>query len=184
MNIEYGALSNPQLNAIFNRFGEAAFKRCSVMMEFEAFLKAIHARGPGGRRCLEIGTYHGISAVILSQFFESVVCVSVDEDPSKLLKNHIIKYLGIRNIEFHDVRNNVEKYALIEKLDFDFAYQDGNHAEDTVLDFGLVEKCGRVLFHEYWPIQPPVWNLVNALPQNEVTRAQYDCLAYWERSGG
>ena len=48
----------------------------------------------------------------------------------------------------------------------------------------LVKRCGRVLFHEYWPLQPPVWNLVNSLPVDEVTRAQFDCLAYWEAHRG
>jgi len=60
---------------------------------------------------------------------------------------------------------------------------DGDHTNDTEEDFGLVKSCGRVLFHEYWPLQPAVWNLVNSLPKNEVISANYDCLAYWQCGG-
>jgi hypothetical protein len=66
---------------------------------------------------------------------------------------------------------------------FDFCYSDGDHTHDTYTDFDLVKRCGKVLLHEYWPIQPPVWNLVNSLPANEVVRAAYDCFAYWQAGG-
>lgn len=177
-DITYGAWANPRLKAVLQHFGKNAFARSSACMEFEAFLKRI---GAGGKCCLEIGTYHGITAVILSQFFERVVCVSVDDDPKKLMKWDIVDYLGIKNIEFHDVKNNAQKQKVISELDFDFAYSDGDHTHDTHEDFALVKRCGRVLFHEYWPIQVPVWNLVNSLPQDEVTRADFDCFAYWQK---
>jgi hypothetical protein len=180
-DIEYGAFANPMLKAVLKHFGKPAFARSSACMEFESFLRRI---GAGGKTCLEIGTYHGITAVILSQFFERVVCVSVDNDPKTLLKHHIVDFLGIKNIEFHDVKNNAQKHKIVSALDFDFCYSDGDHTHDTHTDFELVERCGRVLFHEYWPIQVPVWNLVNSLPQDEVTRADFDCFAYWERKLG
>lgn len=179
-DVEYGALRNPALNAVLKKFGSIAFKRCSVMMEFEHFLRKINA---GGGTCLEIGTYHGISAIVLSQYFDRVICVSVDDDPSRLLKQQIADFLGITNIRFFDVRENQEKRDLIDQFDFDFCYQDGNHSQDTYDDFDLVKRCGRVLFHEYWPIQPSVWNLVNLLPADEITRAQFDCFAYWRAAG-
>lgn len=176
--ITYGAFSNPLLNAIFKKFGKKAFARSSALMEFEPFLKRI---GASGKTCLEIGTYHGITAIILAQYFKRVVCVSVDNDPESLLKHEIVKHLGIRNIQFIDLDNNSQKRQQVESLKFDFCYMDGDHTHDTHTDFELVKRCGRVLFHEYWPIQAPVWNLVNSLPQDEVTRAEYDCFAYWNR---
>jgi hypothetical protein len=176
--IKYGPFSNPLLRATLLQFGKTAFARSSACMEFESFLKRINA---GGKTCLEIGTYQGMSAVILSQFFERVICVSVDDDMRRIIKHDIIKYLGIQNIRFFDVKNNEEKHKLVRNFTFDFCYSDGDHANDTASDFALVQHCGRVLFHEYWPLQPSVWNLVNALPQDEVTRAEYDCFAYWER---
>jgi predicted O-methyltransferase YrrM len=178
----HGICRNPMLVEVLKKFGAIAFKRCSVMMEFEQFLRRIRGNQRDGV-CLEIGTYNGISAIVLSQYFARVICVSVDNDPGVLLKHDICAHLGIRNIRFFDCKDNVEKKALVDSLAFDFCYQDGDHVNDTKDDFALVERCGRVLFHEYWPIQPVVWNLVNALPDHEVARAQNDCMAYWQRGG-
>jgi hypothetical protein len=176
--IQRGAFSNPRLNAVLKKFGKMAFARSSACMEFEQFLNRI---GVHGESCLEIGTYQGITALVLSQFFDQVTCVSVDDDPRRIIKHDIVNYLGIENITFHDVKNNAEKAQLIKSLKFDFAYVDGDHVNDSHLDFSLVEHCGRVLFHEYWPLQAPVWNLVNSLPADELRFANSDCFAYWER---
>lgn len=176
--ITHGAFASPLLKAIFKKFGRTAFGRSSACMEFESFLKRIDAKGDC---CLEIGTMHGITAVVLSQYFKQVVCVSVDVQPHKLFKHDIVHYLGIKNITFYDVKNNEEKERLVKTLKFDFAYVDGDHARDTHLDFGLVKHCGHVLLHEAWPLQPAVWNLVNSMPQDEIIRASYDCFAYWEK---
>ncbi|MFK5283878.1 hypothetical protein ACI3PL_30305, partial [Lacticaseibacillus paracasei] len=80
-------------------------------------------------------------------------------------------------IEFHDVSDNAQKAAIVNRLDFDFAYMDGDHTHDTHEDWALVQRCGRVLFHEFWPLQAPVHNLVMSLPRDEVTFAHFDCLA-------
>lgn len=179
-DITFGPFSNPMLKAILRRFGNKAFARSSACMEFERFLGRLEV---GGGTCLEIGTYHGISAVILSQFFDKVICVSVDERPRKLMKRNIVNFLELKNIEFYDVPNNEEKAQVINGLDFDFCYSDGDHVNDTYTDFALVKRCGRVLLHEFWPLQVPVWNLVNSLPADEVVRSEVDCFAYWCRRG-
>ena len=178
--ITFGAFSNPLMRAIMKEFGRDAFARSSACMEFEAFLKRI---GAGGKTCLEIGTYHGITAVLLSQYFEQVICVSIDDDPKKLMKREIVSFLGIDNVEFLQIIDNKHKAEVVQRLDFDFAYMDGDHTHDTLSDWGLVNKCGRVLMHEAWPIQSPTWNLANSLPKDEVIWALHDCFAYWNRSG-
>jgi SAM-dependent methyltransferase len=178
--VPYGALANPQLHSVLKKFGPIAFKRCSVMMEFEAFLKRVLAGRKLGT-CLEIGTFNGISAIVLAQYFERVVCVSVDDRPRELLKQRIVEHLGITNVEFFDCTSNEEKAGIVKGLDFDFCYQDGDHKNDTFTDFDLVQRCGRVLFHEVWEIQPAVCELVRSLPDDEITMAHFDCLAYWER---
>jgi hypothetical protein len=180
-DITFGAFANPLLKQVLAQFGKPAFARSAACMEFEAFLRRINA---GGKTCLEIGTYQGITALVLSQFFEQVICVSVDEDKSRIIKYDIVEFLDIENIRFIDVENNEAKRKAIEGLEFDFAFSDGDHVNDTLDDFDLVKRCGRVLLHEYWPLQPPVWNLVNSLPPDEITRACFDCFAYWERKGG
>ena len=184
--ITHGAFSNLLFQVVLDRFGKTAFARSSACMEFESFLRSIFfiTAGAASATCLEIGTYQGSSAIILSQFFKRVICVSVDDDLRRIIKRDIIEYLGIKNIEFYDAHNNKEKKQIIDSMEFDFAYLDGDHIHDTHEDFALVKRCGRVLFHEYWPLQAVVWNLVNSLPPSEVKRAQVDCFAYWERKGG
>lgn len=178
--ITFGAFANPMLGSVLKRFGKKVFARTSALMEFESFLKRI---GASGETCIEIGTYQGITAVILSQYFERVICISLDQEPPGVIKKQkIVDYLGIKNVVFYDINGNDEKQKIISKVrNFDFCYLDGDHANDTRLDFDMVKRCGRVLFHEYWPIQESVWNLVNSLPQDEVIRAEVDCFAYWER---
>lgn len=190
--ITHGPFASPLMSKIFKRFGKGAFGRSSACAEFEDFLWQISMRHapkdytaeegpwPIGKCCLEIGTFHGITAVILSQFFERVVCVSIDEMP--VMKRAIVEYLGIKNIAFYDAKDNAEKARFVHALDFDFAYSDGDHAHDARSDWELVKRCGRVLQHEAWPLQAPVWRLLHELPKDEVTWAAYDCLAYWEKN--
>lgn len=176
------AFDNKQFASVLAEFGGNVFRRSSVCVELETFLRRIKA---GGKRCLEIGTYNGLSAVLLSQFFREVVCVTIENenDPytKERMRGKIIDHLGIKNIIFHDVQSNEEKEKLIAGLPFDFCYMDGDHTNDTESDFKLVKRCGWVLLHEYWPLQNSVWNLVNSLPPDEVTRAQFDCLAAWKK---
>lgn len=177
-DITFGAFSNPLIKDVLRKFGKNAFARSSACMEFEAFLKRIHLTGT---TALEIGTYQGITAIILSQYFEHVICVSVDEDMRRIIKRDIVEYLGLqKKIEFYDVKNNAQKAMIVNALKFDFAYSDGDHVNDTYSDFKLVKRCGRVLQHEAWPLQPGPWNLMHSLPPEEVVWAHYDCLAYWE----
>jgi len=182
-DITHGPFSNPLLKRVLYKFGKMAFARSSACMEFESFLKRIKA---GGGTCLEIGTYNGITAVVLSQYFERVVCVSLDAEDLKkrIIKREIVEHLGIQNIEFRDVSSNAEKARVINSLEFDFCYSDGDHTHDARSDFDLVKRCGKVLMHEAWPIQPPVWNLLHSLPADEVTWADEDCFAYWEAKRG
>ncbi len=179
-DITHGAFSNPNLQKIIRKFGKVAFGRSSACMEFESFLRQIRAGRTDGT-CLEIGTFHGISAIVLSQYFDNVVCVTIEDAGAKIIFPQLVSFLGIKNIQYCNVKDNGEKARLIDQLGFDFCYQDGDHTNDTLTDFELVKRCGNVLFHEYWPLQPPVWNLVNSLPQNEIVRASVDSFAFWSR---
>jgi len=176
------AWQNERIKRATERFGMEVLRRTSVCHEFEAFLRRIKA---GGKCCLEIGTYNGISAMILSQFFDTVVCVTVEDViTDRSIKREVWEHVGAKNIVAHDVKNNAEKADIVRNIGFDFAYLDGDHVTGTASDFLLTQRCGRLLFHEYWPLQPSVWNLVNTLPKDEVTLSTYDCLAYWEKKRG
>lgn len=149
--------SNEKLVRIFARYGYEVFHRSSVLEWFGPFIAGHDFRG---KRCVEIGTRKGLTAIVLARHFDEVVTIDIKPDPEK---HEIAKYVGANNIRFIDVKDNAEKAKIIRGLKFDAAYVDGDHARDTEDDFALVRRCGRVLFHEYWQTQEPVWNLVNRL---------------------
>lgn len=125
---------------------------------------------------MEIGTFNGLTASVLSRYFDHVVTIDVMPNP---LKTRILKHLGIKNVTCLDVKDNKEKASVIHDLEFDFAYLDGDHAHDTDTDWALVKQCGRVLFHEVWPFQEPVFKLVHRLNMEQV-RFNGCGLALWE----
>jgi predicted O-methyltransferase YrrM len=167
-------LTDPALLAVHQRFGGAPFRRSSV---FHGLAKFLTERRVSGRCCFEIGTWNGLTAAVLSRFFDQVVTVDIAHNP---LRAEILDHLGITNVRCVDIRDNAEKAAIAKDLDFDFAYMDGDHAHDTESDFALVRRCGRVLMHEHWPFQKPVWDLVNSLPMEEVATGGAG-LALWEQ---
>lgn len=179
-----GAWAHKKMQAVLREFGKSAFGRASVCMEFYSFLSGVlraEFKYPVEKLpvALEIGTFNGISAMLLSELFGHVECVTIEAQKPSIKRQEIFDFLGITNVTVHEVKTNEEKAEVIKALDFDFCYQDGDHTNDTYTDFDLVKRCGRVLFHEYWPLQAPVWNLVNSLPLEEMRFAQWDCLAMW-----
>ena len=153
----WALLNDRDLMAVFEKFGPSAFRRSSVLEGFEKF---IDQQQFAGKACVEVGTLKGLTACLLARRFDSVTTIDIVDDP---LKHEIAASLGITNINFITVKDNAEKAKVIECLDFDGAYVDGDHARDTESDFALVKRCGRVLFHEHWPAQPPVMSLVTRL---------------------
>jgi hypothetical protein len=165
-------LESPDLLSLYNRFGAEVLRRSSVFHGLERMLRE---RKITGDCCFEVGTWNGITAVILSKFFKRVVSVDIIHTETKA---KVLRHLGINNVQFIDIDSNDEKRGLAEQLDFDFAYLDGNHTEDTATDWEITKKCGRVLFHEAWPWQESVWELVHQLPREEVVQ-NGEGLALW-----
>lgn len=166
-------LTDPWLLEIHQKFGGEVFRRSSVFHELKRFLENQKVVGD---TAFEIGTWNGITAVILSRYFRRVVTVDVVHNP---LRQQIVEHLGITNIEFVDIKDNAEKARVVEATKFDFAYVDGDHANDTETDWQLVRHCGRVMFQEVLPMQPPVWRLVRMLPPDQVTYGGIG-LALWK----
>ena len=159
--------NDPQLVSVFKRYGIAAFRRSSVLEGFESFIQGHDFKG---KTCVEIGTLKGLTAIVLARYFDRVVTIDIVDDP---LKYEIVGFLGVKNIAFVNVADNAQKAEVIQAVNFDAAYVDGDHARDTETDFALVKRCGSVLFHEHWPAQPAVQKQVAALNGNVVTRDKW-----------
>jgi len=171
-------LREPYLLAAYERFGAEVLRRSSVFHGLDRFLSE---RGVQGRRCFEIGTWNGLTAAVLSRYFDEVVTVDIEDRP---LKHEVLGHLGVKNVKCFAIQNNAEKAQVWKRFggEFDFAYLDGDHANDTATDFELVRRCGRVLFHEAWPWQPDVFALTTAvLPRDEVVHNGMG-LALWEEA--
>lgn len=166
-------LANQKLFEVLQRFGASVFRRSSVFHGLDELLSENNIRGA---TCFEVGTWNGMTAVVLSQYFERVITVDIVHNP---LKHDIISALGIKNIRCMDIIDNADKIKVAREYNFDFAYIDGNHAVDTQLDWNTVKHCGRVLFHEAWPFQKPVWDLLHSLPAEQVV-FNGEGLALWD----
>lgn len=165
-------LTNRHLFSVMQRFGAQVFRRSSVFHGLDEFLSEQKVQG---KLCFEVGTWNGLTSVVLSQYFDRVITVDIIHNA---LKHEILDYLGIKNVRCFDIKDNREKAKIAAEFAFDFAYMDGNHADDTGEDWKLVNPCGAVLFHEVWPFQPPVWELVNSLPAANVVH-NGEGLALW-----
>lgn len=171
-------LNDPMLLSVFKRFGAQVFRRSSVFHGLGKFLADNRIKG---ECCFEIGTWNGLTAAILSRHFQKVVTVDIAHND---VKHDILRHLEITNVECVDIKDNVFKSIVLKDLEergikVDCAYLDGNHAEDTEEDFGLVQKYGRAIFHECMPWQSPVWSIVHSLPQNHITHGGCG-LALWD----
>lgn len=104
------------------------------------------------RVALVIGTNRGVSTAFVAIHCEKVYTIDVIGSD---IRPKIWKTLGVeKKIEDFVVPDNKAKYALIKRLSFDFAFADGDHANDAESDFEAVKKCGNVLVHEYWDASP------------------------------
>lgn len=169
-------LRDPYLLAAYQRFGAEVMRRSSVFHGLDRFMVE---RGIRGRLCFEVGTWHGLTAAVLSRYFDKVVTVDVAHPQ---LKHEVLAHLGITNVECVDIDDNAEKAKVWKRVadECDFAYLDGDHANDTMTDFDLVKGCRRVLFHESWPWQPDVFALTTAmLPRAEMAHNGKG-LALWD----
>lgn len=124
---------------------------------------------PGIRNAVEIGTHHGSSAVVMAQMCGHLHTFDCIDFPERF---ELWKEAGLKNITSYVTPTDDEKEAILNGLDFDFAFLDGSHREGVREDFMMVKKCGRVLFHDY----PDAGNveyasirrLVDGLPKSQV----------------
>lgn len=159
-----------RLQRIYPEADNQRIYRRSSWRELRAFLQKHDIRG---KVCLEIGTLNALTAILLAERFERVISVDIKQGKCR---QQVIEALPIDNITFMTIAGNEEKRRIVEALEFDFAYVDGNRL-DAVHDFELVRHCGRVLLHDHWDETEPVWGLMDSLPPEQVVRESP--MAYW-----
>jgi len=98
---------------------------------------------------LEIGTWFGVSSMVLSHYADKVFTIDIQWRPEPGL---LWATFGVADkINRYERDSEKQKADIVDHLDFDFAFVDGNHRYDGVkADFELVKRCGRVLFHDYY----------------------------------
>lgn len=171
------------------RYGGKTLKRSALNIRGGAGVFEQVLSGNGYRTVLEIGTYRGVSAAEMSRYVERVVTIDLKHGRQEQLGEHFDRKafwrgLGIDNIELRLIRDDTEKAALINGLEFDFAFVDGAHDATVANDFDLVKRCGRVLFHDYdsrgTAERDYVYDFVNTLPKHQVQ--VLDIFALWTHS--
>lgn len=165
VNYDYSAIQNPKHTAIL--------KRLLTIKSIKTFL--------------EIGTHEGLSSTYIADYCDRVITM----DRRDYLAKYRLWYEfnKKRNIDFHLVETDEEKRELIESVQFDCAFIDGDHGEGVLYDWELVKHCGRVIFHDY-KVGPEfgskflesykhIIKLIESLPKNEVEICAP--FAYWEK---
>jgi predicted O-methyltransferase YrrM len=148
-----------------------------------SLIDVLEARGRRWGTILEIGTAHGAGTAMLSYFADRVVTIDVKRWAE------VEAVMGAAgpgvqgHIDFRVVADNAEKKAVVEALDFDLAFIDGDHhAAEFKIDFDLCKRCGVLLCHDY-----PTWRPGVAGPgavldaQTEGTLEPYPPFVWWAK---
>lgn len=148
---------------------------------------------------VEIGTYKGLSTVVLASKANTVYTFDVYDWKEKdfiwssfgvknKIKSFILGELKSKDMNIKGlsgwtvVGNYIDQEAsrkniseILKNLVFDFAFIDGWHDYENIKkDFEIVKKCGKVLFHDYsryLGIQKFC---------DEIKAKPIECFAYWE----
>lgn len=151
-------------------FGTGIFHGSCIAMNGETVFRQL--LDGKGYIVVEVGTRFGMSAAVLSEYCNHVYTFDIVKP-----KYPVIDFLGIENIT-QIVVDEKHIHREIAKIDFDFAFIDGNHAKDYPLrDFEAVKKCGRVLFHDIPSLA--VRAVYEALPQEQMTFWKEESMGYW-----
>jgi hypothetical protein len=134
------------------------------------------------KTAVEIGTHYGVSTLLMSQFAEKVISFDcVDYKEREIIWNN----MGIKNVEFVHINNETKK-NIINNLDFDFTFIDGDHKEGVFLDAEICKKCNRLLFHDYSDDKDyiNIKKCVDSFNKDQVTlyKGNNAVFAYWENT--
>ncbi len=118
---------------------------------------------------VEIGTRHGVMAAVLARLAQRVITIDLHSSP---LVADVLACAGAGNVVPIRVHSDAAKAVLLDGLDFDLAFIDGDHSvEGAAWDFLHTHQCGRLLFHDYAdPGFHGVTDFVDGLPRGTIVR--------------
>jgi len=127
---------------------------------------------------IEIGTYQGVSAAVISGSAKKVYTIDIKDFPLRL---KIWRHLQLKNISYYLVKNNKEKEEKIKKIfkteKVDLCFIDGEHSKgQPPIDFEMVKECKNILFHDYNPAFSEVYALCNKIKGYKKTIKGSFCL--------
>lgn len=161
--------------------GMVDFTRTSLKGNGERLFRDILSRIPTGGTAVETGTHNGFSALLLSEYFDVVHTFDIR---NSTVKDDVWKEFEVSNkIHFWLIDNDVQKESIVSELKFDFAFIDGNHRTGLETDFRILNKCGKVLFHDYQPDSENLvlLHMVAFIEKLEGLRIKMPPFAYWSK---
>ena len=106
---------------------------------------------------VEIGTYVGISALLLIQYCNCLHTFDITDHPPR---QKVWDFAGVEdndlmcggNIFFHHIKDDNEKAKILTSIKPDFCFIDGRHHGGIDVDFNMLKgRCNKFLFHDYCP---------------------------------
>ncbi len=139
------------LEKINNRFDDVIVNPGSILLsddeqDFWALLDEVSF---SSKRLVEIGTARGISTTLLSDVCKEIWTFDIESYP---IRYNIWKYFEIENKIYSYIvkEDGLELASIIYNFAFDAAFIDGNHIYEWIVrDIFLVQRCGKILFHDY-----------------------------------
>lgn len=128
---------------------------------------------------IEIGTCSGISTLYFAQWASQISTFDIQEVE---IKHKLWEFFGIKNISAYVAKDSTEIATILKNLEFDFAFVDGAHDYQSVVqDIAMVKKCGRILFHDYYSLK--IRRAIKKLIAKEGGKLKIETLnfAYWEK---
>ena len=135
---------------------------CVYLNDGEGVIRRLTKKIIPKREVLEIGTYRGVSACVLSTIFENVITVDIKDEP---MRKEIMATTD--NVEFVKVKNRTNEIAVVIDIfknhNIDMVFLDGEHFNgELAKDWEMVKDyCPNILIHDYSPSFSEVYDFVN-----------------------
>ena len=113
---------------------------------------------------IEIGTFQGVSACIISEYAKKVMTFDIEKQP---LTESIVDFACESKIDLIVGKPSMISAGVkesFEKEKIDLAFIDGEHFDGQLKkDFELVKDCKQILIHDYDPGFPEVYEFCNEI---------------------